>query len=276
MSKIKCDVCLHHCHLSPDQVGFCKARANINDQIVPINYGLITAMALDPIEKKPLAEFYPGNKILSIGSFGCNLRCSFCQNYEISMAKLEETHYQEMTPEEIAKQAFDLTDQGNIGLAYTYNEPLIAWEFVRDCAIEVKKNKMKNVLVTNGCFSEEVIQTMIPLIDAANIDLKAFNQKFYSAIKGDLETVKRSIALMADSLHVEVTTLIVPGENDEESEMKELSKWLASIDKKIPLHISRFFPRYEMIDRNATAIDELKGLAEIAGESLESIYLGNC
>ena len=276
MSTIKCRVCFHQCQLSPDQVGFCKARANINDTIIPINYGLLTAMSLDPIEKKPLAEFHPASKILSIGSFGCNLRCSFCQNYQISMAKLDDSYYQKMTPEEIVNQAVSLQSQGNIGLAYTYNEPLIAWEFVRDCAIEIKKNKLKNVLVTNGCFSQEVIQGIAPLIDAANIDLKAFTQEFYSKIKGDLETVKATIALMAESLHVEVTTLIIPGENDQEDEMKALSTWLASIDKKIPLHISRFFPNYEMTDRKATEVDKIKKLAEIAGEALESVYLGNC
>ncbi len=276
MTTIKCHVCFHQCQLGPDQVGFCKARANINDAIIPTNYGLLTAMALDRIEKKPLAEFYPGSKILSIGSFGCNLRCSFCQNYQISMAKGGDNHYQKMNPEEIANQALSLQSQGNIGLAYTYNEPLIGWEFVRDCAIEIKKNKQKNVLVSNGCFSQEVIQEMVPLIDAANIDLKAFSQEFYSKIKGDLEMVKATIALMAESLHVEVTTLIIPGENDEEDEMKALSTWLASIDKKIPLHISRFFPNYEMVDRKATQVDKIRRLAEIAGEALESVYLGNC
>lgn len=276
MSKIKCDVCFHHCQLGADQVGFCKARANINDTIVPINYGLLTAMALDPIEKKPLAEFHPGTKILSIGSFGCNLRCSFCQNYEISMAELDESQYRKISPDEIANQALTLKDQGNIGLAYTYNEPLIAWEFVRDCAIEVKKRKMKNVLVTNGCFSKKVIQAMVPIIDGANIDLKAFSQEFYTKIKGALEMVKESIVLMSESLHVEVTTLIIPGENDQEEEMKALSTWLASVDKKIPLHISRFFPRYQMTDRNATEVEKMKKLAEIAGDALESVYLGNC
>lgn len=276
MSKIKCELCPHQCQLKSDQVGFCQARANINGRIVPVNYGLITAMSLDPIEKKPLAEFYPGSKILSIGSFGCNLRCPFCQNYNISMADIKKAHYQEITPEKIAKQALDLADKGNIGLAYTYNEPLIAWEFVRDCAIEIKKKKLQNVLVTNGCFSQDVIRTIRPLIDAANIDLKAFTPEFYTNIKGDLEMVKESIALMAQSLHVEVTTLIVPGENDDESEMKNLSRWLASVDKKIPFHISRFFPRYEMVDKKATEVEKLKKLAEIAGEVLESVYLGNC
>jgi pyruvate formate lyase activating enzyme len=241
-----------------------------------LNYGVVTAIALDPIEKKPLRHFYPGSRILSVGSFGCNLRCSFCQNYEISMAGIEEAHGRRMTPQSLVANALRLVGEGNIGLAYTYNEPLVGFEFVRDCAQEAKKNGLKNVLVTNGCFCEEPLREILPDIDALNIDLKAFNEKFYKKISGDLETVKQAIRIASETCHVEVTTLIVPGENDSEAEIRALSQWLGSVGRTIPLHLSRFFPRYEMMDREATDIAQVYHLADIARESLEFVYAGNC
>lgn len=276
MSKIACQLCPHHCRLDEAEIGFCRARVNRSDVISDLNYGVVTAIALDPIEKKPLRHFFPGSRILSVGSFGCNLRCPFCQNYEISMAGSEEAHGRRMTPEDLVGNARRLVGEGNIGLAYTYNEPLVGYEFVRDCAKLIKKNGLKNVLVTNGCFCEAPVREILPDIDAMNIDLKAFNQKFYQKISGDLETVKQTIRIASEACHVEVTTLIVPGENDSEEEIRALSKWLASVGKSIPLHLSRFFPRYEMTDRNATDVDQVYRLADIARESLENVYVGNC
>ncbi|WKY43692.1 AmmeMemoRadiSam system radical SAM enzyme [Eubacteriaceae bacterium ES2] len=276
MEKIRCRGCFRHCLLGEGQFGFCNGRANIKGQIVPVNYGMVTAIALDPIEKKPLKNFQPGSKVLSIGSFGCNLRCPFCQNYEISMAKLEEANFRKMTPQDVADNALRLKEAGNIGVAYTYNEPLIGWEFVKDCATEVKGLGMKNVLVTNGCFEAEIIEEVIPFIDAVNIDLKGFNQNFYGSIGGDLESVKRSIALFSASVHVEVTTLLIPGANDSLEEIKRLTAWLASVDKKIPYHLTRFFPQYHMQECDPTDIKEMRELAEIAGQQLETVYLGNC
>lgn len=276
MSKIACQLCPHHCRLDEAEIGFCRARVNRSDVISDLNYGVVTAIALDPIEKKPLRHFFPGSRILSVGSFGCNLRCPFCQNYEISMAGSEEAHGRRMTPEDLVGNARRLVGEGNIGLAYTYNEPLVGYEFVRDCAKLIKKNGLKNVLVTNGCFCEAPVREILPDIDAMNIDLKAFNQKFYQKISGDLETVKQTIRIASEACHVEVTTLIVPGENDSEEEIRALSKWLASVGKSIPLHLSRFFPRYEMTDRNATDVDQVYRLADIARESLENVYAGNC
>lgn len=276
MSKITCQLCPHHCKLSENQIGFCRARINKSDRIIDLNYGMVTAIALDPIEKKPLRHFFPGSKILSVGSFGCNLRCPFCQNYEISMAGAEEAYGRKMSPESLVGNASRLIDEGNIGLAYTYNEPLVGYEFVRDCAKEIKKKGLKNVLVTNGCFCEEPMRNILPDIDALNIDLKGFTQEFYGKIKGDLETVKQTIKIASEYSHVEVTTLIVPGENDSEEEIRALSQWLGSVGKTIPLHLSRFFPKYNMVDRDATEVAEVYHLAEIARESLDFVYVGNC
>ncbi|HEY5556863.1 AmmeMemoRadiSam system radical SAM enzyme [Acetobacterium sp.] len=276
MSKVICELCPHHCHLNENQIGFCRARSNKDGVITAINYGRITSMALDPIEKKPLARFFPGSRILSVGSFGCNLRCPFCQNYEISMASIDEIQTVTVSPDELVRKAIALKPQGNIGIAYTYNEPLVGYEYVRDCATAAKEKGMKNVLVTNGCFCEEPFKELLPQIDALNIDLKAFTEKFYKKISGDLETVKQSIKLASKSNHVEVTTLIVPGENDSDEEIRSLSQWLGSIRPDIPLHLSRFFPTYHMTDRNPTEVASVYALAEIARESLEYVYVGNC
>ncbi len=276
MSKIACRLCPHHCKLDEAEIGFCRARINRSKVIEDLNYGVVTAIALDPIEKKPLRHFYPGSKILSVGSFGCNLRCSFCQNYEISMAGLGEAHGRKMSPQGLVANALRLVGEGNIGLAYTYNEPLVGYEFVRDCTQETRKNGLKNVVVTNGYFCKEILREILPDIDAVNIDLKAFNETFYKKISGDLETVKKTIKLASQTTHVEVTTLIVPGENDSDDEIRALSQWLASVGRGIPLHLSRFFPQYEMLDRNATDISRIYHLADIARESLEFVYAGNC
>lgn len=276
MSKLKCNVCHHHCNISENQTGLCKARSNINGKIVPINYGEITSIALDPIEKKPLNHFYPGSKILSVGSYGCNLKCSFCQNYEISTVGKGELRTQYATPENLVQIALDLIPRGNIGIAYTYNEPLVGYEFVRDCAILAKKNKLKNVVVTNGCFSEEVLNELAPYIDAFNIDLKGFSDKFYKKIGGDFELVKNFITKAHQNAHIEITTLIIPGENDSEDEIINLSDFIDSIDKEIPLHISRFFPCYEMKEKKPTDVKKVYELANIARRKLRYVYEGNC
>lgn len=276
MSKLKCNACHHHCNLSENQTGLCKARSNKNGKIVPINYGEITGLALDPIEKKPLNHFYPGSKILSVGSFGCNLKCSFCQNYEISTVGKDELKTQHVTPENLVQIALDLIPRGNIGIAYTYNEPLVGYEFVRDYAVLAKKNELKNVVVTNGCFNEDVLDELAPYIDAFNIDLKGFTDKFYKNIGGDFDLVKNFISKAHNNAHIEITTLIIPGENDSEEEIINLSEFIASIDKEIPLHISRFFPRYEMKEKNPTEIKKVYELANIARRKLKYVYEGNC
>lgn len=275
MSGVQCSICPHGCLLTEGQTGLCRARKNENGLISSINYGLVTSLSLDPIEKKPLRRFFPGSMVLSVGSFGCNFRCSFCQNHEISMANIQETSCVYTPPHELVRKAIELVPQGNIGLAFTYNEPLIGYEYVRDCAKHSRQNGLKTVLVTNGYINEEPLQALLPYIDAMNIDLKSFTPEGYRRIAGGLAEVQRTIALSARRCHVEVTTLIVPGENDTQEEMSALSQWLASVDRSIPLHISRFFPRYQMEDRVATPVSTIKKMAETARQSLDYVYMGN-
>lgn len=272
--KVLCPICPIGCLLGPGQRGVCRARANMDGIIVAENYGRVTAIALDPIEKKPLKMYKPGSRILSVGSYGCNLRCSFCQNHNISMAN-ETVGYTEMTPEMLAKEAARYKVMGNIGLAYTYNEPLVGYEYVMDCANEIKKISMDNIVVTNGYINQAPFKKLLPLIDAFNIDLKAFNQSFYEKIGGDLETVKKTIALAAEQAHVEVTCLVIEGENDSEEEIRQMASWLASLRRDIPLHLSRFFPAYEMTEKKATGAGTLRRLAQVAGEYLDNIFMGN-
>ncbi|MBR6184908.1 MAG: AmmeMemoRadiSam system radical SAM enzyme [Clostridia bacterium] len=276
----RCGVCFRRCEIPEGGLGFCGARTNENGTVVAANYGRITGLALDPIEKKPLRRFHPGALILSAGSYGCNLRCPFCQNHEISWSKeamrLAETA-ESITPEALAETALRLHPRGNIGLAFTYNEPLIGWEFVRDTARLTHEMGLVNVLVTNGTAELPVLEALLPLIDAMNIDLKGFTERYYTKVLGgDLQTVKAFIARAARSCHVELTTLIVPGENDTEEEMRSLSAWIAMLDPEIPLHISRFFPRFSWSDRPATSVALIYRLADIARESLRFVFTGNC
>ena len=274
--KTRCELCFHHCALDEGQTGLCRARACQDGKIVSLNYGKLTSLALDPIEKKPLRRFHPGSLILSVGSFGCNLRCPFCQNHEISMAGDSGIPTVEVSPEQLAAQAAELVPHGSIGVAYTYNEPLTGYEYVRDCAALVHEQGMVNVLVTNGTVEEEPWRALLPLVDAANIDLKGFTPSWYRRLGGDLETVKRSIVLAAERCHMEVTTLLIPGENDSEEEIRELARWLASISPEIPLHLSRFFPQYQMVDRLPTPVEQVYRLSEAAQEYLSHVYTGNC
>ena len=278
-----CDVCFRHCKLEENSTGFCGARTCQNGQIVAANYGKLTSLALDPIEKKPLKMFRPGSKVLSLGSYGCNLRCPFCQNYSISWSKkaFEYKDRAELyTPEEIVKVALDLRARGNIGLAFTYNEPLIGYEFVRDTAKLAKEAGLENVLVTNGTATQKVLQEIALYIDAMNIDLKAFTSSFYkNLIDGDFQMVKDFITGAVQSCHVELTTLIIPGENDSPEEMRELTAWVATLEKqynkKIPLHITRFFPMFKLTSKEPTPVGTIMNLVEVAKENLEFVFEGN-
>lgn len=271
-----CPVCPHQCSLPEGQYGRCRARKNEKGRIVSGSYGKITSLMLDPIEKKPLRHFYPGRNILSVGSFGCNLSCPFCQNHEISMAGEQQSDYREITPQELADLADGYRKYGNIGIAFTYNEPLVGYEFVRDTAELVHRYGMKNVLVTNGFAEDSVLDELLPLIDAMNIDLKGFTESYYRILGGKLETVKHFIIRASETCHVELTTLIVPGENDSEEEMEAEAKWIASVSPEIPLHVTRFFPRYHMTDRDATEVSRVYRLRDVAGRYLRHVYTGNC
>ena len=278
-----CDVCFRQCKLEEGQTGFCGARTCRDGQVVAANYGRLTSVALDPIEKKPLKMFMPGSQILSLGSYGCNLRCPFCQNSSISWSQ-KAFEYKDSAdfyePEEIVKSALELQARGNIGIAFTYNEPLIGYEFIRDTARLAKDVGLQNVLVTNGTATQKVLNEILPYIDAMNIDLKAFTERFYKDfIDGDFQMVKDFITGAAKSCHVELTTLIIPGENDSEEEMRQLSAWIAALEyqvgKKIPLHITRFFPAFKLTDKEPTPVDTILRLVQVAKENLEFIYPGN-
>lgn len=274
--KAECNVCPRHCRIADGAAGFCKARKNEQGQIVCKSYGRLTALALDPIEKKPLQRFHPGSLILSAGSYGCNMRCSFCQNHSISMSGEEDTVWRFVPPEDLAAEAAMLREQGNIGVAFTYNEPCVGFEYVRDTAKLVHEAGLKNVLVTNGCVEDWVLGELLPHIDAMNIDLKAFSENFYRRHGGSLETVKAFIKKAAASCHVELTTLVIPGENDDMQELERMVSWIAGISPKIPLHVSRFFPQWKMIRRDATEISTIYGIAEMAAKQLNYVYTGNC
>ena len=278
-----CDVCFRQCKIEEGQTGFCGARTCREGKIVAGNYGKLTSVALDPIEKKPLKMFMPGSLVLSLGSYGCNLRCPFCQNSSISWSQ-KAFEYKDRAdfyePEEIVKSALELREHGNIGLAFTYNEPLIGYEFVRDTARLAKESGLQNVLVTNGTATQKVLNEISPYIDAMNIDLKAFTTRFYKDfIGGDFQMVKDFITGAVQSCHVELTTLIIPDENDSEQEMRELSAWVAALEnqvgKKIPLHITRFFPAFKLTDKDSTPVNTILRLVEIAKENLEFVFAGN-
>ena len=266
---------MHRCHLKEGQTGRCKARKNVNGKSVSSNYGLLTSVALDPIEKKPLAFFHPGSMVLSVGSFGCNLDCPFCQNASIAAAGINDADADFMQPEELAGLAQSLKPRGNIGVAFTYNEPMVGFEYVRDTARLVHERQMQNVVVTNGSASREVLMEVLPYIDAFNIDLKGFTREYYKKLGGDLDTVLEFIRTAVKSSHVELTTLIVPGDNDTPEEMQRLSAWVAGVDRTIPLHITRFFPRRKMLGKQPTDIVLMQKLADVAKSSLETVLLGN-
>ena len=270
-----CPVCFRHCRLSEGQTGMCGARKNVDGRVIPVNYGIATALHLDPIEKKPLAMFCPGSNILSVGSFGCNLFCPFCQNHEISRMTESNSEGTYITPEQLVDSALSLKKHRNIGIAYTYNEPLTGWEYVRDASRLASECGLRNVLITNGSACLPILEELLPGIDAMNIDLKGFTEEFYRWVGGDLETTKSFIERAAGECHVEVTTLIIPGKNDSEEEMERLSGWLSGIGTGIPLHITRYFPRYKFKEP-ATDIGKIHRLAEVARKNLEHVFIGNC
>ncbi len=273
--RVVCEICPHRCSLEDGGIGLCRARVNRAGVVTCLNYGKITALELDPIEKKPLFRFMPGSQILSVGSFGCNLNCPFCQNCEISMADGKTARTRLYNPVQLAETALQLRSSGNIGLAYTYNEPLVGYEYVRDCGVLIHERGLYNVVVTNGYINEKPLLELLPLIDAMNIDLKGFTESFYKKLGGDLKTVKRTIELAAKHCHVEVTTLVIPDENDSDDEIAQMSGWLAGISPEIPLHLTRFFPRYRFSDKQPTPPETIYRLRDIARSNLEYVYTGN-
>lgn len=276
--QVLCDVCPKFCKLREGQIGFCRARSNIGGKIVPINYGQATSLALDPIEKKPLMRFCPGTYILSYGSYGCNLRCPYCQNASISMAGPDNCPHRLITPEGLTDLAVDLSKQepGSIGVAFTYNEPTVCFEFIRDTSKLLHEAGLKSVVVTNGGLVRTYADELLPHVDALNIDLKGFSNEFYRYVKGEFDTVKEFIkAAVEHKCHVELTTLVIPTKNDDPEEIGREVEWIASISPEIPLHLSRFFPRYKVDDLPPTPAETIYRLKDIAEKKLKYVYTGN-
>lgn len=265
-----CYLCPHRCNIRPGQRGICYVRENISGKLYTRNYGEISVYNLDPIEKKPLYHFYPGTRILSVGSFGCNLKCSFCQNYTIAHGIPRTV---DILPGVLVDRA--KKEEGNMGIAYTYNEPFIWYEYVLETARAARQAGLKNVLVTNGYISEEPLKELLPFIDAVNIDVKAFGEGFYrNTCSGRLKPVLETVERCAGNCHVELTTLVIGGLNDNFSELEEMGRWLESLDRGIPLHLSRYYPAYKM-DRPPTPVEVLLEARELMQKYLDYVYIGN-
>jgi pyruvate formate lyase activating enzyme len=272
--RLECLLCPHSCLIAAGKTGICGIRKNTGKKIELTTYGVISGLALDPVEKKPLYHYFPGTSILSIGSYGCNMKCDFCQNYHISQDVSGISAWR-ATPDEIADKVKNASR--NIGIAFTYNEPVIWFEYVIDVSRRVKEIGFHTVMVSNGFVAEDPLKEYMGLIDAFNIDLKAFNDEFYRKITGaTIAPVKRALRRIASGgNHLEITTLLIPGLNDSESEMKELVKWISGeLGRDVPFHISRYYPMHKRND-NATPYSTVLKFYEIASEYLSYVYMGN-
>ncbi len=288
--RVRCELCPHRCLLGDGQVGVCRIRRNMNGRLVAGGYGLVSSENVDPIEKKPLNRFYPGERIYSIGGWGCNFSCSFCQNWTISQqvgisreqgagggangAGSEELGEGGNSPAEIIEHAIR---SGGIGIAYTYNEPLISFEFVRDCAILAHEAGLKNVLVTNGYINSKPAEELLPLIDALNIDIKCIDDSFYVAHCGGHVRPVLDFAVQAVSAgcHVEITNLLIPGLNDNDSQVVALAEWIANnLGRKTPLHLSAYYPQFKL-NVPATTLQQVQHAHELALQHLAHVYMGN-
>lgn len=269
--RVRCHLCPYECNIVAGGRGACGVRRNIDGALYTLVYGKTSGISLDPIEKKPLYRYHPGEYILSLGTRGCNLHCEFCQNWHISQEADGPT--ENITSEEVVDRAKAL---GSFGIAYTYNEPFIWYEFVLDTARLAKANNLKNVLVTNGFVNIEPLKEMLPLVDAMNIDLKAFDENFYVKVcKGRLAPVLDVIKMSAKSCHVELTNLIIPTLNDSEIMIKGMVDWIyKNLGPDVPLHLSRYFPCYKAT-LPPTPVETLKKAEKIAKEKLRYVYVGN-
>lgn len=272
-----CGICAHACIPPEGAVGRCRARVAHAGAVVPLNYGKATSIALDPVEKKPLAAFHPGCRVLSVGSFGCNLSCPFCQNASIAQAGEGDAPWRFIAPEQLVERACSLRGEGCIGIAFTYNEPLVGFEFVRDASRLAHEKGLVNVLVSNGMVRLEELSRLDGLIDAANIDLKGFSQEFYDLCGGSYEAARATIAHLAGlrTCHVEVTTLVIPGLNDDDAQVEAAAQWLGSLDPSIVYHLTRFFPAHRMANRPPTPLATLERLRAAAAKHLPHVVLGN-
>ncbi|NLW55270.1 MAG: AmmeMemoRadiSam system radical SAM enzyme [Firmicutes bacterium] len=269
--EVVCTLCPHACRLREGESGRCRGRSVKAGKLYAANYGRISALALDPIEKKPLYHFYPGTLILSVGTIGCNFTCRFCQNWQIAH---QEVATDEMAPEELVALALRWQPEGNIGIAYTYSEPLVWFDYIMETARLAKDKGLKNVLVTNGYINPEPLATLIPYLDGVNLDLKGPEPFYQTYCGGSLAPVLKTAAQLAGRVHLEVTNLLLPGENDDEEDLTALVRFLASLDRRIPLHFSRYFPQYQM-RIPTTPLASLEKAFYLAKEELHYVYLGN-
>jgi len=274
--KVKCTLCPHYCILNDGKTGSCKVRKNMGGKLISENYEQLCSMHSDPVEKKPLYHFYPGRNILSVGSVGCNLHCKFCQNWEISQSGADYSIPLKTFPaNNIVEKA--LLEKDNIGIAYTYNEPTVWYEYMLEIAILAHEQGLKNVMVTNGFINPEPLRELMPFIDAFSIDLKAFTNDFYKELtSAKLEPVLNSIKqIKAAGKHLEITNLVITNRNDHNDEFKEMVDWIADeIGKDAVLHISKYFPTYKMSEI-ATPDKTLLEFYKIASNKLDYVYLGN-
>jgi pyruvate formate lyase activating enzyme len=274
--KIKCSLCAHNCNINVGKVGICGVRKNENGTLYTLIYGSTSSLASDPIEKKPLYHFYPGTYAFSMGTIGCNFKCSHCQNFSISTAKTDFPYLKEITPEQVVALAKQHNCQG---VSYTYNEPTIWHEFAFDSAKLVKKEGLYTCYVTNGYINEDPLRELSKFLDAMNIDVKSFNENFYKNIcKSRLEPVLNTCKLAKElGIHIELTYLVIPGYNDEIEDIRNFCRWIVEkLDDNTPVHFSRFHPDYNMTDVKVTTMESLLKIFEVAKE--EGIlfpYLGN-
>jgi len=276
--RVKCRLCPHQCVIAPGKFGICGVRQNRERRLVTHVYGRVIAAHVDPIEKKPLFHFLPGTRAFSIATIGCNFQCPFCQNWQISQASktgLPQIPGEKLEPEEVVSAAWRSQSQS---ISYTYTEPTIFFEYAYDTARLATAKGLRNNFVTNGYISAEALEEISPYLDAANIDLKSFREEFYRKFcKAHLQPVLETITRMRKlGIWVEVTTLVISGENDTPEELRDIACFLKSVDPNIPWHISRFHPDYKLTDREATPLSTLRRAYEIGRtEGLQYVYLGN-
>lgn len=267
-----CRLCPFRCRIASGKTGRCGVRQHRDGKLWALNYAQVTSASLDPVEKKPLYHFHPGAPILSLGTFGCNLTCSFCQNWSISQRR---PPTQELPPAAAADLAERHRAQGNIGIAYTYNEPFIWFEYVLDTARLVRERGMVNVLVTNGIVEEAPLAELLPLVDAMNVDIKSIREDFYRRLcGGDGRAARRTVEQAWGRCVVEITNLIIPGENDSDEDLIALFDWAASVSRRLPVHLSRYHPDYQL-HRPPTPADTLRRAYDLARERLDFVYVGN-
>ena len=274
--RVRCTLCPHNCLIADGKRGLCRVRKNIAGSLMSENYGQLCCISTDPVEKKPLYHFFPGQPILSIGTMGCNLHCKFCQNYTISQQGIQSgLNLQKSTPEKIVD--FARSNPNNIGVAYTYNEPIIWFEFVLETAKKVKEADLCNVLVTNAYINKEPLQELIPWIDAFSVDLKAFTDDFYKNITGSsLAPVLKSLKQIKQAgKHLEITNLLITNQNDQPEDFRKMIDWICDeLGSDTVLHISRFFPTYQL-DEPMTSGKSMLEFFEIARKKMPYVYLGN-